>query len=191
MAFNDLREWIADLERRNDLRRIKAQVDWNEEIGAITREVSSRNGPALLFDNIKDHEGTICRRLFTNGTGSRERLCRFIGVSEETSYRDLVPIFKDRFSHPVPPVTVSSGAVKENLIRGERVDLGQFPVPKWNPLDGGRYILTSASIVTRDPDTGVLNAGTYRGMIANKNKIGVLLAMTQGWGQHFRKYSAR
>ncbi|HEY7168208.1 MAG TPA: UbiD family decarboxylase [Candidatus Binatia bacterium] len=191
MAFNDLREWVADLERRNDLRRVKAQVNWNEEIGAITREVSSRYGPALLFENIKDHERTLCRRLFTNGTGTRERLCRFLGVTEETSYRDLVPIFKDRFSHPLAPVTVRSGPVKENILGADRVDLLQFPVPKWNPLDGGRYIMTAASIVTRDPDSGTLNAGTYRGMIAGKNKIGVLLAMTQGWGKHLSKYRAR
>ena len=51
--------------------------------------------------------------------------------------------------------------------------------------------MTSASVVTRDPETGILNAGTYRGMIAKKNTIGVLLAMTQGWGKHFSKYKNR
>jgi 4-hydroxy-3-polyprenylbenzoate decarboxylase len=49
VAFNDLREWIDDLEERNDLKRVKAEVDWDEEIGAITREISSQFGPALLF----------------------------------------------------------------------------------------------------------------------------------------------
>ena len=191
MAFSDLRAWIDDLEERRDLRRIGAAVDWDEEIGAITREVSSRLGPALFFENIKDHKHTLCRRLFTNGTGTRERVCRFIGVPEQTSYRDMVSIFKERFSRPVKPVTVARGPVKDNIIRGDAVDLFQFPVPKWNPLDGGRYIMTSASVVTCDPDTGVLNAGTYRGMITGKNTIGVLLAMTQGWGKHFSRYKSR
>ena len=191
MAFNDLREWIDDLEERQDLKRIKAEVDWDEELGAITREISSQHGPALLFENIKDHRHTFCRRLFTNGTGSKERVCRLLGVSEKTSYRELVCIFKDRFSKPVKPRIVGSGPVKENLVKGDAIDLFQLPVPKWNPLDGGRYILTSASVVTQDPDTGVLNAGTYRGMIATKKTIGVLLAMTQGWGKHFSKYRNR
>jgi 4-hydroxy-3-polyprenylbenzoate decarboxylase len=62
------------------LKRIGAEVDWNEEIGAITREVSSQFGPALLFESIKDHKSSFCRRVFTNGTGTRERVCRFIGV---------------------------------------------------------------------------------------------------------------
>ena len=191
MPAKDLREWIDDLEERNDLKRITAEVDWDEEIGAITREISSQFGPALLFENIKGHRQTFCRRLFTNGTGTRERVCRLLGVSEKTSYRELVSIFKDRFSKPVKPLTVSKGPVKENIVKGDAVDLFQFPVPKWNPHDGGRFIMTSASVVTKDPDTGILNAGTYRGMIAKKNTIGVLLAMTQGWGKHFSKYKNR
>jgi len=191
VAFADLRDWIGDLEERRDLKRIGAQVDWDEEIGALTREVSSRGGPAMLFENIKDHTQTTCRRLFTNGTGTRERVCRFIGVPESTSYREMVPIFKDRFSRPLKPVNVGKGPVKENILRDGAVDLFQLPVPKWNPLDGGRYIMTSATVVTRDPDTGVLNGGTYRGMITGKNTIGVLLAMTQGWGKHFSKYKSR
>jgi len=191
MKSRDLRAWIASLEERNDLKRIAAEVDWDEEIGAITREVSSQDGPALLFENIKGHRDTLCRRLFTNGTGTRERVCRILGLSEATSYAEMVPIFKERFSRPVKPVEVSRGPVKENIVRGADVDLFQFPVPKWNPLDGGRYILTSASVVTMDPETRELNAGTYRGMIANRNTIGVLLAMTQGWGKHFSKYKNR
>jgi 4-hydroxy-3-polyprenylbenzoate decarboxylase len=61
VAFADLREWIDDLDERKDLKRIGAEVDWNEEIGAITREVSSQFGPALLFESIKDHKSSFCR----------------------------------------------------------------------------------------------------------------------------------
>ena len=143
MVHNDLRDWIDDLEERNDLKRITAEVNWDEEIGAITREVSSQFGPALLFENIKEHRQTLCRRLFTNGTGTRERVCRLLGVSEKTSYRELVPIFKDRFSKPVNPLIVRSGPVKDNIVKGDAVDLFQLPVPKWNPHDGGRFIMTS------------------------------------------------
>jgi 4-hydroxy-3-polyprenylbenzoate decarboxylase len=74
MVHNDLREWIDDLEERNDIKRITAEVHWDEEIGAITREISSQFGPALLFENIKGHRQTLCRRLFTNGTGTRNGL---------------------------------------------------------------------------------------------------------------------
>lgn len=191
MALKDLREWIALLEEKGELKRIKALVDWDEEIGAITREISSQYGPALLFEKIKDYQNTLCRRLFTNGTGTRQRVCRLLGLSEQTSDRDLVLTLKERFSKLIEPTTVRQGPVKEKIIRGEEIDLYQFPVPKWNPLDGGRYIMTSASVVTVDPDTHLLNVGTYRGMISTKRTISVLLAATQGWGKHFTKYKNR
>ncbi len=191
MALKDLREWINALEDKRELKRVKAEVDWDEEIGAITREISSHNGPALLFERIKDYRDSLCRRLFTNGTGTKERVCRLLGLSEETSYRDIVRTLKERFSNPVKPTKVQHGPVKENVISGDKIDLYQFPVPKWNPFDGGRYIMTSASVVTMDPETHLINVGTYRGMISTKRTISVLLAATQGWGKHFSKYKNR
>ena len=192
MAFEDLRGWIDDLGRT---KRSKAHRRGSRLGRRDRRDHAGGFEPVrvrlCLFENIKDHRNTLCRRLFTNGTGTRERVCRFIGVPETTSYREMVPIFKERFSRPVKPLTVGKGPVKENIVSGDAVDLFQFPVPKWNPLDGGRYIMTSATVVTRDPDTGILNGGTYRGMITGKNTIGVLLAMTQGWGKHFSKYKNR
>ena len=188
MAYQDLREWIKFLDEKGDLKRIQVEVDWDEEIGAITREISSCYGPALLFENIKDHRHTLCRSLFTNGTGSKQRVCALLGLPDETSNRDIVLTLKGRFSRPVEPLRVDWGPVKENILRGAEVDLYQFPVPKWNPLDGGRYIMTSASVVSMDPETRLLNLGTYRGMISTKNTISVLLATTQGWGKHFVKY---
>src|SRR5262249_60584521 len=67
----------------------------------------------------------------------------------------------------------------------------EIPILNYNPHNAARFIMTSASIVSRDPDAGILKAGTYRGMIAKKNTIGVLLAMTQGWGKHFSKSKNR
>jgi len=191
MALKDLREWIDLLDRKRELQRIEVEVDWDEEIGAITREISSRYGPALLFDCIKDYRNTPCRRLFTNATGTRERVCRLLGLPEETDYREMTGILKERFSRPIEPIRVKSGPVKENILKGEEIDLYRFPVPKWNPLDGGRYIMTSSSAVTMDPESRILNVGTYRGMISTKKTISVLLATTQGWGKHFTKYRSR
>ena len=63
---------------------------------------------------------------------------------------------------------VDSGPVKDVIIRGDAIDQTEFPVPKWHYLEGGRYIHTFSAIVTRDPDTGVMNVGLYRGMIGAK-----------------------
>jgi len=49
VAFEDLRDWIDDLEERKDLQRVDVEVDWDEELGAITREVSSQVRSGAIF----------------------------------------------------------------------------------------------------------------------------------------------
>jgi UbiD family decarboxylase len=150
----DLRDWIDHLDGEKQLKRITSQVDWNEELGAITRKVSAQEGPALLFENIKGYprKGSLCSRLFTNGMGSRQRVAMALGIPPEADDRTITCVLKERFGGRVTPKKVKSGPVKENIITGKGIDLFKLPVPKWNYLDGGRYINTSASVVTMDPE---------------------------------------
>lgn len=187
----DLRDWINLLEESNELRHITAKVDWNEELGAITRKVSASGGPALLFENIKGYKNTACNKLFTNGLGSRKRLNLALGLPLDSDDRKIVTILKDRLTQRVETKKVDHGPVKENIIRGDKINLFDFPVPRWNFLDGGRYINTLSCQVTMDPDTKLMNVGMYRGMIGSKNTIPVLLCAPQHWGAHFAKYRAR
>ena len=73
MASRDLRSWMAQLEAEGELKRIKAKVDWDGEISQIIKKVYLQHGPALLFENIKGHEATRSKRLFTNGLGTIAR----------------------------------------------------------------------------------------------------------------------
>lgn len=192
--IKDLRDWISYLEMEGQLKRITAQVDWNEELGAIVRKVSSKEGPALLFENIKGYQkadGVMCTRLFTNGLGSRSRVALALGLPPEVDYRAITVDLKERFKSRIEPKTVDSGPVKENILKGDDIDLFQFPVPRWNAFDGGRYINTNGSVVTMDPDTKLMNVGLYRGMIGTKKTIPVLLIASQHWGYHFAKYKER
>ncbi len=189
MAYKDLREWIAKIEEIGQLKRITAEVDWNLELSAITRRVVNQGGPALLFENIKDHQNTVCHRVFTNALGTRERAAMALGLPRETSDRGLAESLKERLAQLIPPVIVASGPVKQNIVKGDAVDLYQFPVPKYNYRDGGRYINTYAGTVTMDPDTKVMNIGMYRGMIGdNEKSIPVLLSRSRHWGRNFTKY---
>jgi 4-hydroxy-3-polyprenylbenzoate decarboxylase len=190
MASRDLRKWIAQLESEGDLKRITAKVDWDDEISQIIRKVYVQNGPALLFENIKGHEKTFSRKLFTNGLSTQSRVNLMLGLPKTTSPTEAVQTIRKRMKKPVPPVRVKTGPVKENIIRGKDVDLFQIPVPKWHPLDNGRYINTFNATITRDPDTGQNNAGVYRGTILGKNKIGVLLMPMKDWGITYTKYQA-
>lgn len=188
MADRDLREWIALLEEQGELKRIKARVDWNDEISQIVRRTYQMDGPALLFENINDHQDTFCRKLFTNSLGSHRRVNLMAGLPAGTPPQDTIAEIRRRLKKPVPPVRVKSSPVKENIVRGKDIDLFQIPVPQWHPLDGGRYINTFFGAVTRDPESQANNVGIYRGMISEKNRIGVLLIPMKDWGITYSRY---
>lgn len=188
MAFNDLREWIARLENEDDLARIKAKVDWNLELGAITQEVFDREGPALLFENIKDHEKTIGRKLFTGSLATYPRIALMMGLPKNTPPKELVKTYMERIKKPVKPKLVKTGPVKQNIVSGDNVDLFQFPAPKWRDRDGGRFIGTCDGVVTKDPETGWTNIGLYRRQILNKNQTGITMIPGQHNWMHWRKY---
>ncbi|HTV36247.1 MAG TPA: UbiD family decarboxylase, partial [Xanthobacteraceae bacterium] len=165
MGFLDQRQWMASLEQQGELRRIKAEVDWDREIGAVTRRVLEKKGPALLFENIKGYKDGRCSKVFVSGLGARSRLALALGFPREASNRELVQYVMQKNRETIAPVMVESGPVKEVIVKGDAIDQTEFPVPKWHYLEGGRYIHTFTSIVTKDPDTGVMNVGLYRGMI--------------------------
>ena len=192
MGFMDLREWIAALEKDGELRRIRAEVDWDREIGALGRRVLEKKGPALLFESIKDYRHGRCTKLFTGGLASRGRMAMALGFPKDVDNAELVQYVMRKNREAIAPVIVPTGPVKEHVITGDAIDQTEFPVPRWHALEGGRYLHTFSGIVTRDPDTRVMNVGIYRGMIGRKDTSPMLLIKGgQHWGQHFLKYAAR
>jgi 4-hydroxy-3-polyprenylbenzoate decarboxylase len=191
-SFMDTRDWIALLEKEGELRRITAEVDWNREIGAIARRVLEKKGPALLFENIKGYQSGRCNKLFVSGLGARSRLALALGFPRDVANRELIQHVMKKNRETLAPVRVQTGPVKDVIVRGEAIDQTEFPVPQWNYLEGGRYIHTFSAIVTRDPETGTMNVGLYRGMIGRKDTTPFLLIKGgQHWGAHFVKWAAR
>lgn len=188
MNFGDLRGWLEALRAAGEFRAVAAEVDWNIELGTILRLAQGvGDGPAILFENIKDYNRreTRCRRLFANGLGSFRRLAMTLGLPSDTHPRELVKICRTILSERLPPQTVASGPVKQNILRGDDVNLFDFPVPHWNRIDGGRYIASYAGCVTKDPETGIMNIGIYRGMMAGRNEIPMLIWRAQHIGHHY------
>jgi len=192
MGFLDQRQWMAQLEQHGELRRIKAEVNWDRELGAVARRALEKKGPALLFENIKDYRSGRCTKVFVSGLGARSRLALALGFPADITNRELVQHVMKMNRQTIAPRFVDTGPVKEVIVRGDAVDQTEFPVPRWHYLEGGRYIHTFSAIVTKDPDTGVMNVGVYRGMIGRKNTAPFLLIKGgQHWGAHFLKWAAR
>ncbi|MBT7953587.1 MAG: UbiD family decarboxylase [Rhodospirillaceae bacterium] len=191
MVFGDLRGWIEALKEAGEIHEIDAEVNWDRELGAITRRVfGNGNGPAVLFNNITDYQNGRCQRLFTGGLSNFSRIAMMFGLPKDATIASIVKAARDAFASKVEPVIVDSGPVKENILTGDDIDLYEFPAPQWHPKDGGRYINTFQGTVTKDPDTGVENVGLYRGMIGSKNTLPVLIIRPQNWGSHLTKHEA-
>ena len=181
----DLRTWLNTLESNNQLNRVKAEVDWDLELGAITRISMGLRGPALLFEAIKGYRDGLSTQYYTAGISNHEQMCLMAGIPAQSSMKEVVRLFKDRYRNGIPPVEVPGGPVKENILTGDGIDLWQLPTPRWHHRDGGRYIDTFCGVITRDLGTNQLNVGNYRGMVVGKNKIGKLMVMSSHWGNHF------
>lgn len=191
MAYKDSREFLDKLRKHGMLKTINIQVDWDEEVAAICQELMVTQGSAVHFNKIKDYQNTWCKDLVLDATMSNiERLKVAMDVPLSTTNTELVLKWRDAVREAIKPYLLSSGPCKEEIIKGNDIDLYQIPAPKYHRKDGGRYINTWSSIITKDPETGVINVGNYRGMIYDKDKIAVLIIPTQGWGLHFQKYSA-
>jgi UbiD family decarboxylase len=187
VAFGDLRGWIKTLKAAGELHEVDGEVDWNIELGTIMRLAQGTGtGPALLFNNIKDYHNSNsrCRRVFGNGLSSYRRVAMMLGLPPDTHPRELVKLGRSSLGDSIPPRIVKTGPVKDNVITGKDINLYDFPVPYWNRLDGGRYILTYGGVVTKDPTTNVMNVGIYRGMLASPDRIPILMWRAQHIGQH-------
>jgi 3-polyprenyl-4-hydroxybenzoate decarboxylase len=103
-----VRDWIELLKSEGEYREVHAKVDWDCEIGTIARYcMASKNGPTLLFDNIKDHESTWCRKLFTNSVGSYGRIALAYGLPKNADLKDLVVAVREAYKRSIPPKEVS------------------------------------------------------------------------------------
>ena len=182
MPRYDVREWLAKVEELGELKKING-AHWNLEIGAITELAHDPKGltPAVLFDQIPDYpEGY---RVLANELCSLKRLALSMGL-RDGSAMDQLKQWREKIRDlkPIPPRFVDTAPVMENVHTGKDVDMFEFPSPLWHELDGGRYIGTAHSTITRDPDGGSVNFGTYRVMVHDRDTLGFFVSP----GKHAR-----
>jgi len=173
----DLRGWMAEVEKIGELKHIDG-ADWDVEIGAVT-EMGHHRGEqshALLFDNIKDYPRGY--RVLSNTLNTTKRLAITLGMPTNYTRLEFVKNIKDRITnvHYTKPEFVTDGPVLENVLTGKDINMWKFPTPKWHELDGGRYIGTGSVDITRDPDEGWVNLGTYRVMVHDEDTLGFYIS---------------
>jgi 4-hydroxy-3-polyprenylbenzoate decarboxylase len=205
VAFRSLGEFLAALEERGDLVRVRTPVARDLEIAELTQRVHRADGPALLFENVPGTTMPVA----TNVLGSTRRIALALGVErlEEVAdrlahltrlrppagiagaLRDLEGTIATLSSvRALAPRRVRSAPCQE--VEESDVDLDRIPILKCWPKDGGRTV-TFPVVVTSDPETGAPHAGIYRLQQYGPTTLGMHFQVHRVGANNYRKWAAR
>jgi 4-hydroxy-3-polyprenylbenzoate decarboxylase len=190
VTIEDTAEFIKALEDAGELRRVKTQVDTNLEIAEILRRVMYANGPAILFENVKNYDMPV----LGNSFGSMKRLQIGLGMSDFTEIgQRIVDMTKMEIPSgflnkikklpelskmgDVFPKLEKNGPVTE--VFDDSPSFDKLPILKTWHKDAGRFI-TFGLVATKHPETGIRNLGVYRMQILD-NKTALM-----HWQKHKR-----
>src|SRR6266536_727160 len=187
LPYRDFRGFIEEAKKISEWRLIEG-ADWDNEIGALiesTAELDSR--PMLLFDKIKGYPAGF--RLVSLAFANYKRTALAFGISPEKSKLEVVRLLarKMKSGKAIPPVEVKCAPLMENVMEGDAIDLFKFPAPRFHDGDGGRYIGTGNCLINADPESGFINAGTYRMQLHDRDLLGLWMSP----GQHGRLICAK
>ena len=200
MKYRNLRDFIAFLESKGELRRIATPVTWDLEITEICDRVTKSGGPALLFENVEGYDVPVLINMY----GSERRMAWALGAENLNDLADRVRGLLGLVEGPpkgvmekvralgqlmkmasVRPKIVRSAPCQEVVLEGDEVDVTRFPILKCWPEDGGRYI-TLPLVITKDPVTGVRNVGTYRMQVFDERTCGMHWQTQKDGRAHYR-----
>ncbi len=201
MPYRDLREFVAFLESKGDLKRISAPVETELEITEIAYRSLRADGPALLFENVVGHNMPVAINLFC----SERRMNWALEVEDADSLATRLEAMIEMVQGGPPqgvlnklrtlgrlvhvgayqPRTVSNPPCQQVVLTGEDVDLYSLPIIKCWPQDAGPYI-TLPLVITRDPETGTQNYGIYRMQVFDRNTTGMHWQTHKVGARHYR-----
>jgi len=220
LAYNDLREWVAALERAGELKRIKTEVDPILEIAEITDRVSksiagevpfdsrsgqvraTRGGPALLFEKPKGSNIPVLINQFGSERRMKmalevesldevaDRIRQFIDVKSPQGFLDKVKMLPMLAEMGKFFPKTVSSGPCKEVIRKDNFSLNHFPVLQCWPKDAGRFI-TLPCVVTRDPKTGKRNVGMYRMQVYDEKTTGMHWQRQKVAAEHYRELLRR
>ncbi|BBP05811.1 3-octaprenyl-4-hydroxybenzoate carboxy-lyase [Sulfuriferula plumbiphila] len=203
MKYRDLRDFIAQLEKIGELKRISAAVSPRLEITEICDRVLKAGGPAILFENPQGHSMPVLANLF----GTPRRVALGMGEDSVEALRevgkllallkepeppkglkdawDKLPVFKQVLN--MAPREVGSAPCQDIVWEGRDVDLSRLPVQTCWPGDAGPLI-TWGLTVTRGPHKKRQNLGIYRQQVIAPNKVIMRWLAHRGGALDFREF---
>jgi 4-hydroxy-3-polyprenylbenzoate decarboxylase len=192
MPFRDLPSFLAHLERRGDLHRVRAEVDPVFEINEIAQRAVREERPALLFERVRGSSHPLAINVLATPRRIEWALGRppeavaeeLVGLAERLRRPSPAALFGARRSLPrllAARIARTGRATSQEVV--EDPDLGRLPVLHCWPEDGGRFV-TFGLVLTADPRTGERNLGLYRMQVYGPAETGMHWQIQKGGGFH-------
>ena len=203
MHYSDLRDFVSQLERLGELKRIQAEVSPRLEMTEICDRVLRQGGPAMLFQKPAGHSMPVLGNLF----GTVRRVCLAMGVEDAASLREVgkllsvlrepeppqgwrdawekIPLLKQVLN--MQPRELASAPCQEIVWEGKDVDLSRLPVQTCWPDEAGPLI-TWGLTVTRGPHKARQNLGIYRQQVIAPNRVIMRWLAHRGGALDFRDH---
>ena len=203
MKYRDLRDFIKQLEKKGELKRISAEIDPCLEMTEISDRTLRNEGPALLFENPKGFDMPVLANLF----GTPKRVAMGMGQEDVSALRDVGKLlaylkepeppkgFKDALAKlPVfrkvlnmGPKIVKSAPCQDVVIQGDDVDLHKLPIQTCWPGDAAPLV-TWPLVITKGPRKERYNLGIYRQQLLGSNKLIMRWLSHRGGALDFRDW---
>ncbi|WP_163831484.1 4-hydroxy-3-polyprenylbenzoate decarboxylase [Spartinivicinus ruber] len=205
MKYKDLRDFISQLEKKGELKRINTPVDPYLEMTEIADRTLQKGGPALLFENPKGFNIPVLANLF----GTADRVAMGMGAENTKALTEIgellaflkepeppkgmkdawekLPIFRQVMN--MGPKQVKSAPCQQVIITKEDVDLSTLPVQTCWPDDAGPLI-TWPLVVTKGPHKTRQNLGIYRQQVIGRNKVIMRWLSHRGGALDFKEWQA-
>ncbi|MEU1600752.1 non-oxidative hydroxyarylic acid decarboxylases subunit C [Streptomyces sp. NPDC005708] len=195
MPYDDLRSFLAVLEKEGQLLRVTDEVLPEPDLAAAANAACQlgEDAPALYFDNVK---GFTDARIALNLHGSWRNHALALGLPKETSTKDQVEEFARRWdAFPIAPERREDAPWRENTMEGDDIDLFEvLPLFRLNEGDGGFY-LDKAAVVSRDPEDpdnfDKQNVGVYRMEVVGRNRLAIQPVPVHDLALHLRAAEER
>ncbi len=205
MNYKDLRDFIKQLEKQGELKRVSLEVDPYLEMTEICDRTLKQGGPALLFENPKGANIPVLANLF--GTPRRvamgmgaESVTELRGIGELLAYLkepeppkgmkdawEKFPVFKQVLN--MAPKIISAPPCQELVRVGDEIDLGDYPIQTCWPEDAAPLI-TWPLVITKGPNKERQNLGIYRLQVIGKNKVIMRWLAHRGGALDFKEFQA-
>jgi UbiD family decarboxylase len=195
-GYADLHDHLDALRERGLLIEVDRAIDKDSEMHPLVRwqyvgGIEEHERKAFLFTNVVNAQGRKYKFPVVVGAfaGNRE----IYGVGMQAPLEEVQRRWDHAIANPVPPLVVESGACQEVVItgdalKGEGNGLDALPIPVSTPGFDGAPTLTATNVITKDPETGIQNHGTYRAGLKAPDRMVVRMATRVGGAGGYRHY---